>query len=42
MEDWIKFDANEHENGDEYLFAIEKLIARKEEKKVTMKEWDSI
>ena len=31
MEDRIKFDANEHENEDEYLFAMEKLIARKEE-----------
>ena len=42
MEDRIKFDANEHENEDEYLFAMEKLIARKEELKVTHKEWDSI
>ena len=42
MEDRIKFDANEHDNEDEYLFAMEKLIARKEELKVTHKEWDSI
>ena len=42
MEDWMKFNANEHESEDDYLFAIEKLIARKEEKRVTSKEWDSI
>ena len=42
MEDRIKFDANEHENEDEYLFAMEKLIARKEEMKMTSKEWDSV
>ena len=29
MEDRIKFDANEHDNEDEYLFAMEILIARK-------------
>ena len=42
IEDRIKFDANEHDNEDEYLFAMEKLIARKEELKVTHKEWDSV
>ena len=42
MEDWMNFKANEHENEDDYLFAMEKLIARKEEKKVTNKEWDSV
>lgn len=38
MEDRIKLDANEHENEDEYFFTIEKLIARKEELKMTHKE----
>ena len=42
MEEQIKFDANEHENEDEYLFAMERLIARKEEMKVTHKEWDAV
>merc|ERR1712240_887162 len=28
MEDWIKFNFNEHESEEEYLFAQEKLIAR--------------
>ena len=42
MEDWIKFNFNEHESEEEYLFAMEKMIARKEEKQVTMKEWDTI
>merc|ERR1712240_680574 len=32
MEDWIKFNFNDHESEEEYLFAIEKMIARKEEK----------
>ena len=42
MEDWIKFNFNEHESEEEYLFVVEKMIARKEEKQVTMKEWDTI
>ena len=42
MTDWMNFKANDNENEDDYLFAMEKLIARKEEKKVTNKEWDSI
>merc|ERR1712240_83150 len=42
MEEWIKFNFNEHESEDEYLFAMEKMIARKEEKRVTMREWDAI
>ena len=42
MEDWIKFNFNEHESEEEYLFAMEKMIARKEEKQVTMREWDAI
>ena len=40
MEDWIKFNFNEHESEEEYLFAMEKMIARKEEKQVKMREWD--
>merc|ERR1711895_125494 len=40
MEDWIKFNFNEHE--EDYLFVMEKMIARKEEKNVTMREWDAI
>ena len=42
MEEWIKFNFNEHESEEEYLFAMEKMIARKEEKRVTMREWDAI
>ena len=42
MEDWMNFKANEHENEDDYLFAMEKLIVRKEEKKVTNKALDSV
>ena len=42
MTDWMNFKANEYEDEDEYLFAMEKLIARKEEKKVKEKEWNSI
>merc|ERR1712243_510637 len=42
MDEWIKFNFNEHESEEEYLFAMEKMIARKEEKKVTMREWDAI
>merc|ERR1711867_310119 len=38
MEDWIKFNFNEHESEEEYLFAKEKMIARQEEKQVTMRE----
>ena len=37
MEDWIKFNFNEHESEEEYLFAQEKLITRKDEKQVTLK-----
>ena len=42
MEEWIEFNFNKHESEEEYLFAMEKMIARKEEKKVTMREWDAI
>merc|ERR1711873_42736 len=34
MEDWIKFNFNEHESEEEYLFAMEKMM--------TMREWDAI
>merc|ERR1712240_546654 len=42
MEDWIKFKFNEHESEEEYLFAQEKLIARQDEKQVTLKEWNTM
>ena len=42
MEDWIKFNFNEHESEEEYLFAQEKMITRQEEKQVTLKEWNTI
>ena len=38
----MKFNFNEHKSEKDYLFAMEKMIARKEEKKVTMREWDAI
>merc|ERR1711889_37524 len=41
MEEWIEFNFNEHENGEEYLFAQEKLISRQDEKKITMREWNA-
>ena len=42
MEDWIRFNFNEHESKEDYLFATEKMIARKEEKQVTMREWNAL
>merc|ERR1712098_54115 len=36
IEDWIKFNFNEHESEEEYLLAQEKLIARQEEKEITL------
>merc|ERR1712237_221465 len=42
MDDWIKFNFNEHENDEEYVFAQEKLIARQEEKQISLKEWNTI
>merc|ERR1712133_294413 len=42
MEDWIKFNFNEHESKEEYLFAQEKLIARQDEKQISLKEWNTI
>ena len=41
MIDWMNFKANEYEDEDEYLLAMERLYARKEEKKVKDKEWFS-
>ena len=37
MEEWIKFNFNEHESEEEYLFAQEKLITRQNKKQVTLK-----
>merc|ERR1712243_113449 len=42
MEYWIKFNFNEHESEEEYLFAQEKLIAKQDEKQVPLKEWNAI
>ena len=42
MEDWIKFNFNEYESEEEYLLAQEKLIARQDEKEITLKEWNAI
>ena len=42
MEDWIKFNFNEHDSEEEYLFAQEKMIAIQEEKQVTLKEWNAV
>merc|ERR1712101_98295 len=42
MHEWLKFDFNEYESEEEYLLAQEKLIARQEEKEITLKEWNTI
>ena len=42
MEDWIKFNFNEQESEEEYLFAQERMIARQEEKQLTLKEWNAV
>merc|ERR1711895_86780 len=42
MEDLIKFNFNKHESEEEYLFAQEKMIARQEEKQVSLKEWNAV
>ena len=39
---WMNFKANEYEDENEYLLAMERLYARKEENKVKDKEWFSI
>ena len=38
MEDWIKFNFNEHESEEEYWFAQEKMIKIQEEKQVSLEE----
>merc|ERR1712243_549819 len=42
MEQWIRFNFNEHESEEEYLFAQEKIITRQNETKVTLAEWNTI
>ena len=42
MHDWLKFNFNKYESEEEYLLAQEKLIARQDEKEVTLKEWNTI
>ena len=42
MEDWIKFNFNEKESDEEYLFAQERMIARQEEKQLTLREWNAV
>ena len=42
MEDYIKFNFNEYESEEEYLLAQEKLIARQDEKQISLKEWNTI
>merc|ERR1712082_144453 len=42
MEDWLKFNFNEHESEEEYLFAQEKMISRQVEKQVSLKEWNTV
>merc|ERR1711873_354202 len=42
MHEWLKFDFNKYESEEEYLLAQEKLIARQEEKEVTLKEWNTV
>merc|ERR1712115_121174 len=42
MMEWLKFDFNEYESEEDYLLAQEKLIARQEEKDISMKEWSTV
>merc|ERR1712243_214887 len=42
MEQWIRFNFNEHESEEEYLFAQEKIISRQNEIKVMLAEWNTI
>merc|ERR1712121_358039 len=42
MEEWIKFNFNEHENEEEYLFSQDKIISRQNETKVTLAEWNAV
>ena len=40
--EWMNFKANDHEEEDEYLLAIEKLYTRKEALRIKDKEWFSV
>merc|ERR1712112_817983 len=42
MEEWIKFNLNEYDNEDDYIFLQEKIKARQNETNVTLKEWNAI
>merc|ERR1712239_35099 len=42
MEEWIKFNFNEHDSEEDYIFLQEKIIARQNETNVTLKEWNAI
>merc|ERR1712114_170615 len=42
MEEWIKFNFNEHDSEEDYIFSQEKIIARQNETNVTLKEWNAI
>ena len=42
MEEWIKFNFNEHDSEEDYIFSQEKIIARQNETKVTLTEWNAI
>merc|ERR1711955_50803 len=42
MEERIKFNFNEHDSEEEYMFAQEKMISRQNETKVTLTEWNAI
>ena len=41
MEEWIKFNFNEHDSEEDYIFSQEKIIARQNETKVTLAEWNA-
>ena len=42
MEEWIKFNFNEHDSEEDYIFSQEKIISRQNETKVTLAEWNAI
>ena len=42
VSEWMKFNTNEYEKEDEYLYAMEKLYSRKVEKEIEDKEWFSV
>ena len=41
IKEWMEFKPNDYEKEDEYLFAMERLFARKEEKQIEDREWFS-